>query len=88
MEIVAVKKHFTGPDGERVYGWGIMPVIEALRLAEPKLRCPECNGAVRLHKAAEDGSAPAHADHRKRNPGCSLGDCFDGKKKMALVCEQ
>jgi len=83
MEVVDVKRHYTATDGNRVYGWEVVAVLEALKLAEPQLRCSECYGAVRLHRAAEDGSLPAHAEHRKRNPGCSLDDRFSGTKRMA-----
>jgi hypothetical protein len=44
-------------------------------------RCPECHGQVRLHKAFIDGTA-AYFEHYERNPGCSLGDCFDGNPKL------
>jgi hypothetical protein len=83
MELVSVKRHFTAADGLRVYDWENIPVLEALKMAEPKMRCLECHGAVRLYRAAEDGTNPARAEHRKQNPGCSLGDRFDGTAKMA-----
>jgi hypothetical protein len=85
MDVVSIKRYFTAQDGNRVYDWESISVYEALKLAEPKLRCPECYGAVRLHRAAEDGSSPMHAEHRKRNRGCSVGDCFDGTMKMADI---
>jgi hypothetical protein len=83
MEHVQVKRFYTDTSEQRVYGWEIVSVHEALKIAEPKMRCPECEGAVRLHRTSDDGTVPAHAEHRKRNPGCSLGDCFDGKPKKA-----
>lgn len=88
MEIVAVWRHYTNAEGARVLGWETISVKDALKLAEPRLRCAECHGAVRLHRAAEDGSAGARAEHRKRNPGCSLGEHFDGAKKMATKVEE
>jgi hypothetical protein len=83
MDVVGIKRHFTKPDGGRIYDWETISVFEALKLAEPMLRCSECHGAVRLYRAAPDGSTVSRAEHRKRNPGCSLDERFDGKKKMA-----
>ncbi len=83
MDTVGIKRYFTTPEGVRVYDWETVSVFEALKMADPMLRCSECHGAVRLHRAAADGSVTEHADHRKRNPGCSLGEHFTGTKKMA-----
>ena len=83
MDVVGIKRHFTTPEGGRIYDWETISVVEALKLAEPMLRCAECHGAVRLHRATADGSTVSRAEHRKRNTGCSLDERFDGKKKMA-----
>jgi hypothetical protein len=83
MDVVGIKRHFTTADGARIYDWETISVFEALKLAEPMLRCSECHGAVRLYRAAPDGSTASRAEHRKRNPGCSLDERFDGTKKMA-----
>jgi hypothetical protein len=49
-------------------------IDEALKLkssrSSPKLTCPECSQSVRIHRAG--GHMPAHFEHRKRNPNCSL----------------
>ena len=83
MNVVDVKQFVTLPDGTRAYAWKTMKVTEAMRLAEPKLRCPECKGAVGLFCASDNGRMPNRAEHRKRNRGCSLGDCFEGTHQLA-----
>jgi hypothetical protein len=88
MDVVAIKRFFTTPEGERVYDWETISVFEALKVAEPMLRCSECHGAVRLYRANPDGSTVSRAEHRKRNPGCSLDERFDGNKKKAELAIQ
>jgi hypothetical protein len=62
--------------------WKRLTLDQALELDPSRLkRCPECHGQVRLHKASIDGMV-AHFEHYERNPGCSLGDCFDGNPKL------
>jgi hypothetical protein len=67
----------------KVWGdWKHLTLDQALELDPSRLkRCPECHGQVRLHKASIDGMV-AHFEHYERNPGCSLGDCFDGNPKL------
>ncbi len=85
MLIVDVKQFITRPDGSRAYVWQTVPVADALKIAEPRLRCPECKGAVGLFRRSEDGTTQNRAEHKKRNKGCSLSDCFDGVKQHADV---
>lgn len=53
--------------------WQVVSVDDVLaKWAERKLRCIECHGAVRAHKASVDGVSPAHFEHREAHAGCSL----------------
>jgi hypothetical protein len=81
---VDVKQFVSMADGSRRYAWKTIPASEALKLAEPRLRCPECKGAIGLYRRSEDGTMPNRAEHKAKNHGCSLGDCFDGLKRPAL----
>jgi hypothetical protein len=83
MRIVDVKQWVTIADGTRRYAWKTIPAGEAMKLAEPRLRCPECKGAIGLFRKSDDGAMPDRGEHRKRNPGCSLGDCFNGVRQPA-----
>lgn len=85
MREVDVKQFVVTADGSRCYIWSTISADEALKLAEPRLRCPECKGAIGLFRRSEDGSKPNRAEHKKKNPGCSLGDCFDGTRRMAAA---
>ncbi|MGI8770388.1 MAG: hypothetical protein ACR2JE_03025 [Acidobacteriaceae bacterium] len=85
MLIVDVKQFVTQADGSRAYVWRTVRAEEALKLAEPRLRCSECKGAVGLFRASADGAKPNRVEHKKKNPGCSLGDCFDGKPRLAML---
>jgi hypothetical protein len=85
MRIVDVKQFVSRPDGSRHYAWTTISADEALKLAEPRLRCPECKGAIGLFRRSDDNAMPNRAEHKKRNPGCSLGDCFDGVPKLATA---
>jgi len=40
------------------------------------IRCDECHGQVRAHRA---GAGGAHFEHMQGNPGCTKGDCYDGE---------
>jgi len=46
-----------------------------------RMRCPECHGRVRPHKRGKNGEA-AHFEHAERSPGCTLGDWFDGTRRL------
>jgi hypothetical protein len=83
MLSVDVKQFVSLADGSRRYAWKTIPASEALKLAEPRLRCPECKGAIGLYRKSEDGAVPNRAEHKAKNPGCSLGDSFDGVKRPA-----
>jgi len=77
---VEVKK-WHGAAENRGFGWHPISVNDALRLRDDTFRCPECHGKVRLHSASTEAGMAAHGEHRQRNRGCSLGDCFDGEKR-------
>jgi hypothetical protein len=83
MNIVDVKQFVSCSDGGRRYAWNTISADEALKIAEPRLRCPECKGAISLFRRSEDDAMPNRGEHKKRNPGCSLGDCFDGVRRLA-----
>jgi hypothetical protein len=82
--IVDVKQFVSTADGSRRYAWKTIPASEALKLAEPRLRCPECKGAVGLFRKSEDDAKPNRGEHKVKNHGCSLGDSFDGVKRLAV----
>jgi hypothetical protein len=48
----------------------------------------KCHGRIRLHRAGPNGQPGAHAEHMRRNPGCPLGDCFNGTFHMAVDTER
>lgn len=83
MQVVDVKQFVSLEDGTRQYAWATITADEALKLAAPRLRCPECKGAVALFRRSEDGATPNRAEHKAKNRGCSLGVCFDGVHKLA-----
>ena len=84
MRIVDVKQFVSMAGGARRYAWTTISAGDALKLAEPRLRCPECKGAIGLYRKSEDGSMPNRGKHKAKNRGCSLGDCFDGVHRMAV----
>ena len=84
MQMVDVKQFVTLADGARRYAWATIVADDALKLAEPRLRCPECKGAIGLFRRSEDGALPNRAEHKAKNRGCSLGNCFEGVRKMAV----
>lgn len=58
--------------------WQRITLAQALALDKSRIfRCIECEGRVRAHQEGNNGQAP-HFEHEQRNPGCSLGDCFNG----------
>jgi hypothetical protein len=64
-------------------GWARLDIHQALAL-NPELskRCPECHGAVRAHKASNNGMR-AHFEHIISHAGCSLKPkTFSGIKSM------
>ena len=75
-------KRWHGVGEGRIFDWQRLPVIEALRLQEDKFRCPECLGQVRLHRASVEKEMAEHGEHFRKNEGCTLGDHFDGKKRL------
>lgn len=81
---VDVKQFVSLADGSRQYAWATIAADQALKIAKPRLRCPECKGVVGLYRRSEDGAKPNRAEHKAKNRGCSLGDCFDGTHRMAV----
>ncbi len=62
-------------------GWQWVSLSDALRLYSSRMkRCQECHGQVRVDKP-RPGMA-AQLVHYERNSGCSLGDCFDGRRRL------
>ena len=60
-------------------GWHRLTIIQALGYPRDRLmRCPECFGSVRWHKAGADNLPPAHFEHHQRHEGCSRSDAFNG----------
>lgn len=60
--------------------WTVVTVEVALAYPTLTKRCMECHGHIKLMRAGPKGKPRAHPEHHKRHSGCSLGDCFDGKK--------
>jgi len=69
MQDVEVQR-WAGEGTTRAFGWVLVGISEALRLDGP-FRCPECQKRVRIHRASEDGSNPAHAEHQVGSKTCS-----------------
>jgi hypothetical protein len=69
MQDVEVQR-WDGEGSTRAFGWKLVGIAEALRLDGP-FRCPECQKRVRIHRASEDGSNPAHAEHQVGSKTCS-----------------
>lgn len=63
-------------------GWDRIAVQVAFTRPDALVRCLECQGPVRLHRAGQSGVPRAHAEHRVGHPGCSLGHYFDGHKRI------
>ena len=80
VEVEVKRWHGTGEG--RIFDWQRMPIVEALRLQDEKFRCPECLGQVRLYRASEEKGTPNRSEHFRKNEGCSLGDHFDGVKRL------
>jgi hypothetical protein len=80
VEVEVKSWHGTGDN--RALDWQLISVVEGLRLRDETFRCPECFGRVRLMSASENPPMAAHGEHFRRNKGCSLGDCFDGEKRI------
>lgn len=59
-------------------GWVVRNVVDVHGLQKPTVRCQECFGAVRLHRAGPGSIPRAHSEHLVAHAGCSLGNCFNG----------
>ena len=84
MQKVDVKHFVSVADGTRRYAWNTISADDALKLAEPRLRCPECKGAIGLFRRSDDGAMPNRGEHKVKNRGCSLGDCYEGVRRIAV----
>ena len=73
----------TDSTGKRVLKWVSMSVEKARQRADVTVRCSECHGPIRLHSPGPKNVPRAHAEHRQRFKGCSLGDCFDGEHRRS-----
>ena len=82
---VDVKHHHTRPGIGKVYGWQTLTASAAIRMADPRLRCPACKGAIGLYSGSDNGRMPERGEHRVRNQGCPLGDCYDGNFRIASL---
>jgi len=64
--------------------WSVISVPEAIDRREKRIlrsiRCVECHGKVRAHKAGDWGGA--HFEHIVGHKGCSLGNCYDGNRRL------
>jgi uncharacterized protein with PIN domain len=69
--------------GKRIHAWITLSVEKARQLADVTIRCKECHGPIRLHSPGPHNIPKAHAEHRQRFRGCSLGDCFDGQNRLS-----
>jgi hypothetical protein len=78
--IVVEVRQWSGNDAARKFGWNAIPVEQAVRLRDETFRCPECLGRVTILSASE--TFVAHGEHRTGHQGCSLGDCFDGVRRI------
>ena len=62
-------------------GWHLRTIEQVLGWPREKLlRCVECHGRVKWHKAGADNVPPAHFEHYVRHPGCSRCDQHDGSR--------
>lgn len=71
---LATDVEICGTDGV----WRKLSVEHALSSSNrTRIRCVECRGRVRLHRASDDGTQAAHAEHIKRWDGCPRSDAYD-----------
>jgi hypothetical protein len=63
---VDVKQFISTADGTRRYAWQTISADEALKIAEPRMRCPECKGAIGLFRRSADDAKPNRAEHKKK----------------------
>lgn len=59
--------------------WSRIGIDEAIdRRGAIEMRCSECHGRVRAHRAASDKSFRAHFEHAQRHAGCSRSPRYSG----------
>jgi hypothetical protein len=79
---MAKSKHCEIRDGSKTWiTVSVDQIIERRNKGEKAetMRCVECGGKVRAHKAGDWGEA--HFEHLRKHPGCSLGSCFDNNRR-------
>jgi hypothetical protein len=57
-------------NGEKRREW-ITRRVDQLTDRNIEIRCPECKGAARIHKANAKNAPQPHFEHREANPECS-----------------
>ena len=62
--------------------WKVVPVDVARFRPKTLVRCLECRGPVILMQAGRNNTTRAHAEHRPRHSGCSLGHYFSGVRTL------
>lgn len=75
-------RRWHGAGESRAFGWQAISVEDGLRLRDETFRCLECYGKAKLMSASVSPPMAAHGEHFQRNKGCSLGDCFDGDRRI------
>ena len=60
--------------------WIVVPVQTGLSNPNLTVRCMECNGPIILMNAGKNDTTRAHAEHRPKHAGCSIGYHFDGTR--------
>jgi hypothetical protein len=60
--------------------WHSIEIELAFQMGPSRLmRCPDCHGRVRAHKAGTTGQR-AHMEHYERHCGCSRSAAFGGER--------
>ena len=62
--------------------WQIVTAEHARNYSRRIIRCLECKGVVRIHRAGPNNKPRAHAEHSNKFEGCSLGYYFDGNQRL------
>jgi hypothetical protein len=58
--------------------WKLKSVLEAVADSDVELRCPDCTGAVKLHRRHVVGAPPPHIAHKLKSDSeyCPAGVLF------------
>lgn len=61
--------------------WHTITIDQALTIyRERPMRCSACGGAVKPHKAGDNGMQ-AHFEHKHRHAGCKYSVAWDGAER-------